>query len=446
MRLPPQFGFLAATAVVLLTFAWSEEAVRPKAPDGKVHVTYWEKWTGIEFDAIKSVVDDFNNSQDRIHVDLLSVSGIHNKTLMATAAGVPPDVAGLYSANVAQYVYDDAIIPLDDYCKKAGISAKDYIPVYWDMGVMDGHIYALPTTPATNALHYNKALFQRAGLDPNRPPKTIEEMDADAKKITSYDKDGRLKVMGFMHNEPGWWNWAWGEWFGGKMWNGKDTITCDSPENIRGFRWVQSYSKQFGATNLTDFKSGFGKFDSPQNAFMAQKVAMELQGVWMSNFINTYNPQLQWGAAPFPYPADRPDLKGSTIAESDILVIPRGAKHPDEAFEFIKYVQSQKAMEKLCLGQKKHSPLAKASDQFYEAHPNPFIHLFTDIGKSPNVITTPKIAIWPEYQAELRDAFDQITVEGIDPAVALKRVKDRMQPQLDRYLEQKRLRAEAKRK
>jgi ABC-type glycerol-3-phosphate transport system substrate-binding protein len=66
---------------------------------------------------------------------------------------------------------------------------------------------------------------------------------------------------------------------------------------------VQSYSKRYGASALQTFQSGFGNFSSPQNAFLSEQVAMELQGVWMHNFIDKYAPNLEWGAAPFPHPA-----------------------------------------------------------------------------------------------------------------------------------------------
>src|SRR5439155_6152910 len=49
------------------------------SPADRVHVVYWEKWTGFEKDAIQTVVDDFNRSQDRIFVDLVSVSVIRQK-------------------------------------------------------------------------------------------------------------------------------------------------------------------------------------------------------------------------------------------------------------------------------------------------------------------------------------------------------------------------------
>ncbi len=427
---------------VLATMAWSEYITSPHPQPGPVHITYWEKWTSFEGDAMRAVVDTFNRKQNKIHVDLLTVSGIENKTLLAAAGGNPPDVAGLYGPNVAQYADDHAILPLDDYCRRAGITADQYIPAYWRIGYYHDHVYALPSTPASTALHYNKAMFRAAGLDPNKPPQTIEEMDADAAKITTR-QNGRIDKAGFMPAEPGWWNYGWGFIFGGKLWDGQSHLTANAPENVRAFEWIASYSKKYGATDLQTFRSGFGNFSSPQNAFLEGKVAMELQGVWMYNFINQFAPKLEWAAVPFPHPADRPDLANSTFVDEDVLVIPRGAKHPEEAFEFIKYVQSQEGMELLCMGQRKHTPLVKVSESFWKNHPNPYIKLFDELPRGKNAFGPPQLGIWPEYQTELNNAFDEVALLQKTPKEALDEVQARMQPKLDEYLERLRLRGEA---
>lgn len=428
-------------AVAVLAVAWySEQVTKNEHPPGPVHISYWEKWTGFEGDAMRRVVEAFNRSQNRIFVDLLTVSGIQDKTLMAVAGGNPPDVAGLFGPNVAQYADDQALLTLDDYCRKFGISESLYIPAYWKIGFYRGHVYALPSTPASTALHYNRAAFQAAGQQPDRPPKTIEEMTALADRITSRDAAGHFIMAGFLPAEPGWWNWGWGALFGGRLWDGERRITADSQENVRAFRWIRSFSEKYGPGEIQTFRSGFGNFSSPQNAFLSGKVAMELQGVWMYNFIDKFAPKLDWAAVPFPYPADRPDLKNATFVDEDILVIPRGAKHPDEAFEFIRFVQSRQGMELLCLGQRKHTPLLAVSDAFWRQHPNPFIRLFAELPRSRNAILPPQMGLWPEYQAELTNAFDEIVLLKKTPEEALNAVQARMQPRLDTYLERLSLR------
>jgi len=428
------------TVAVLGTVYFSEFLTSPDKPDGKVHVKYWEKWTAFEFDAMKKVVDSFNKSQDKIQVDILSVSGIEDKTLMAISGGVPPDVVGLYGPNVTQYADNHAVIPLDDMCKAAGITRDQYIEAYWDIGVIRGKVYALPSTPATTALHYNKEMFQEVGLDPEKPPTTIQELDEAAKKLTKKEANGHILRTGFLPSEPGWWNWAWGPFFGGKLYDDNGHITINSPENVKAYEWVQHFSKDYGGTALQTFKGGLGGFSSPQNAFMSNQCGMEIQGVWMYNFINMFKPTMKWAAAPFP--SAGPGLENPTVVDMDVLCIPTGAKHPKEAFEFVKYVESQKGMELLCMGQKKITPLKNVSAGFIENHPNPFIKLFIKLAYSKNAVSTPKIGCWSQYNDEINNAFNAITLMQKTPQQALDEVKDRMQPIVDRYLEHLKARGE----
>ena len=75
-------------------------------PRNFVIVDYWEKWTGEEEAAMRKIVDDFNSTVGRdqqIYVRYLSTSAVEQKTLVATAAGIPPDVAGLYNQDVPQF-------------------------------------------------------------------------------------------------------------------------------------------------------------------------------------------------------------------------------------------------------------------------------------------------------------------------------------------------------
>ena len=84
---------------------------------------------------------------------------------------------------------------------------------------------------------------------------------------------------------------------------------------------------------------------------------MTNQGPWIYSFIKNYAaPDFEWGVAAFPS-ADPERLPNVSYADSDVLVIPAGAKHPREAFEFIRYLTKQGPMEKFCLGQRKFSPL-----------------------------------------------------------------------------------------
>lgn len=427
--------YAAGIAATVLS-VWASEAITAPARYGRIiHVVYWEKWTDFERDAMKVVVDKYNATEGRrkrIFVDFMPVSDIADKTLVATSGGTPPDVAGLSTISLAAFADNNAIVPLDDYCRRYGIKEPDYLPVYWRQMYYAGHVYALASTPDSTALHYNRAMFRKAGLDPDKPPQTIEQLDAMSAKLTKKDSNGKFLQFGFLPSDPGWWNWGWGFLFGGQLWDGRDRITCNSPDNVRAYQWVASYSKKYGVAGITNFTSGF-VFASANNSFIAGKEAMQLQGVWMYNFISRYNKGLDWAAAPFPHPKDRPDLADLTFADLDDLVIPVGAKHPDAAFDFIAFVQRQENMELLCLGQRKQSPLTKVSDAFFAKHPNPFIRIFNDTPKLKVAVTPPMMGIVNEYMDDMGEAFDEINSLKKTPKDELDYVQDRIQRKFDHY-------------
>ena len=423
---------LAATCIFLSCYATPVLSGSENAP---VVVKYWDKWTGFEADAMRSVVDDFNRSQNRIFVDFTSVSQLDRRLMLATAGGVPPDVAGIFAINLSVYAENNALIPLDSLARQAGIRGDEYIPVFWDMCHHRGHLWALPATPGCNALIYNKKMFREAGLDPEKPPQSIAELEAFNEKLTRRSPSGALETIGHLPEEPGWWSGLWGYWFGANMVEGDSKITANSLENLAAFRWVQSYPERFGANHLLSLRDGFGNFASPQNPFFNGRVAMILQGVWIYNFIKNYAPpDFEWGVAPFPS-NDPPNLKNVTIVECDLLVIPAGAKHVHEAFEFLRYVNSRGPMEKLCLGQRKFSPFQECSPEFFSAHPNPFIRTFLELAKSPNARPNPAIATWSGYNADMKNAVSRIWTGSATAEVALADVQKRQQKSLDRRME-----------
>jgi len=404
------------------------------AETGKITLQYWEKWNGFEADAMRAVVDDFNSSQDRIHVEYTSVSNLDRKLMLATAGGVPPDVAGIYGQLLPVYAENNALTPLDALAAKYQIKRENYINVFWDMCFYRDHLWAMPTTPGSLALIWNKKMFRDAGLDPDQPPRSIAELESFNERLTRHAPDGSLIAMGHLPTEPGWFPSTWGLWFGGQFWNGKDKITVDSPENIAAYQWIQSYPQRFGADKILAFRDSFGNFASAQNAFFTGRVAMILQGPWIYNFIKNYAPaDFEWGVAAFPS-VDPSRLKDVTWVQSDAIVIPHGARHPEASFEFIKYVESQAEMEKLCLGQRKFSPLRATSPDFYKNNPNPHIAEFEALARSSNAHITPQLTIWNQCDDAFGNAVTQISTGNQTAEEALSEIQAREQDEFDRRL------------
>ncbi|MES2200635.1 MAG: ABC transporter substrate-binding protein, partial [candidate division FCPU426 bacterium] len=410
----------------------------PAAPAPRVKVLYWEKWTGNEREAIQSLVDEFNRSQERITVEMVLTSGIDQKTLVATAGGVPPDIAGVWEHTIVPYADKNALTPLDEFLPGSGIGPETYIPAIWQLCQYQGKTWALVAQPSVVALHYNRRLFREAGMDPDRPPHTLAELDQFAKRLTHFDKaTGKYTQLGFLPVDPGWWHYGWGYFFGAELWDGKGKITADSPENLRAMEWIRSYVDEYGAAPLQVFRSNFGiNYSMSQNPFMSGTLAMQEQGSYLGNFITEFAPGLDWGAAPMPvlHEGDPP----TTLVNCDVLVIPKGAKHPKEAFEFMAWLNRQENMERLSLGQQKISPLRLVSEHFYATHKNPYIRMFQQLAWSPRAVGVPKMGIFREFHKEMDAAVDAVWTGAQTPKEALAQVQQRIQHSLDRELEVRR--------
>jgi len=385
--------------------------------DGRIRLEYWEQWTGFEGAAMQKVVDQFNASQNRIRVVKQTISDVNQRFLVAVSGNTPPDISSIYYVSIPSYAEKGALLDLDTLAKEYNIKEEDYLPVFRRMCTYKGHLYALPTTASTLALHYNKKLFREAGLDPEKPPRTLLELDRMAEKLTQYDEHGRIKVMGFSPSEPGWWPQIWGSWFGGDIWDYRETLTVNSEAYIKAMEWAQGYAKKYGVDHLQTFQSGFGNFSSPQNPFLSGLVAMELQGVWMHNFIEKYKPDLEYGVAPFP--SAIPGLENVSMVETDILVIPSNAPHPKEAFEFLAFTQRQEILEQLCLDHRKFTPLTRVSPEFWAKHPNKYIRIFYALARSPHAAIYPLLPIFNVINDELGSTYTQIWLLKKNPREAL---------------------------
>jgi len=456
---------LALSTAPLLTGGCAERADR-YTPDGRLILSYWEKWNGFEGDAAQAVVDAYNASQEEVFIHKTTISDVQNKLMLATAGGNPPDIAGTWSWVVIPYAEKNALTPLDGYMRDLGVLRDDFVPVYWDMCSHRDFLWALPSTPASLGLHYNRALLREAyehdpgycdlhNLDLHAPPNDIARFEKlnDLLTIVEVKRGGKkervrytdltdperakpddsftLVALGHSPYEPDWYVPLGWIWFGGQVWDGQSKVTPDDPGLIAWLNWLESYPKRFGPQNLQRFSSGLGEFGSAQNPFMSGQVAMQLQGVWMYNFINTYAPHLEWDVQAFPS-LDPEQLPDATLSECDVLVIPNGARHPEQAAKFIAFASSQQGQELLNLGQRKFPARKEISEAFYRDHPNPHIETFVNLAKSPSARPAPAMGVWKQYDEELRQACSSVFKLTKSPQEALQEACARAQWKLDR--------------
>ena len=98
---------------------------------------------------------------------------------------------------MAQWAASGAIIPLDDYIKASGVTRDGFFPGAWDSSVWQGKTWGIPlNNDVWEELYYNKDMFKAAGLDPEKPPMTWDELLADAEKLNNPPNQYGISIMG----------------------------------------------------------------------------------------------------------------------------------------------------------------------------------------------------------------------------------------------------------
>ena len=408
---------------------------RKSVPRGRVEIQYWEKWTGIEGAVLQRVVDRFNATQDRIWVHLVPVSDITSKAMVAIGGGDPPDIVGLYTYSLPAYAESGAAMALGEFAKLGEIEAGKYLPGVRELLWHEGRQWAGVNTCYTLALYYNRAMLREIGRGSEAAPRTISELDDMATRLTRYEDASRRRIerAGFLQNVPGWWNYFWPLMFGGALYDeATKKATAGSGSCVASFEWVRASAARMGVEATTAFASGYGRnIHSAQDPFISGRMGMIVQGPWLANFIGAFAPGLDYAAAPVPvadglFDAERP----TGLLEADVLVIPRGCPHPEEAYRFLLFMQGRVVQEELAIAHGKPSPLVEVSEDFFERHPNRSIRVFDAVAKSPKVRVLPRITAWKQYADLVNAAFDAVWL-GADAKETMSSVEARGQELID---------------
>jgi multiple sugar transport system substrate-binding protein len=320
----------------------STDASTPKAATSSgepVTIDFWFPWGGdYQKDFKTNVVDVFEKQHPNIKVKMTFVettgqTQASDKLLTAIAGGNPPDVALFDRFLIGSWAAKGSLTDLSGYVKSSGISPDDYYKGLWAETVYKDKVYALPWGTDNRGLFYNKTLLKEAGLDPNKPPTTIAELDQMAEKVFKKGSNGKYSQIGFIPwmNQGFLYTHAWN--FGGKWEDANHNLTPNDPQNVKALAWMADYAKKYDIGNLTSFSDAMGQ--TGMNPFWTGKVGFEVDGNWILNDLSKYKLNFDWGVAPMPAAESG---KSTTWAGGWSYVIPKGSKHEKEAWEFVKFV------------------------------------------------------------------------------------------------------------
>ena len=317
---------------------------------GKVKIEYWhvasESFGGT---TVKELVADFNKTHPNIEVvekynpDMYK--GLTQNLQAAMASGKNPDVVQMgwsylnYAAENLKYTDIPKMINEKVPADKDFLE-KNYLPNVLALAQTDdGKQIGIPYSVSVPVLFYNPEVFEKAGLDPNNPPKTWAEVQTAAKQIK--EKTG---TMGFFMQEyaDNWAQQALIESNGGKMLkkeNGKTKAAFDSPEAADAYQLLADMVKDGSGLHATN-EEGF-------QAYLSGKLGMVCTTIGKrANFEKSAKFKVM--VAPFPV-FDGKQLQ-VPAGGNFLMVFSKDDAKQKAAWEFIKYLESPAALAKWSTG------------------------------------------------------------------------------------------------
>jgi ABC-type glycerol-3-phosphate transport system substrate-binding protein len=278
---------------------------------------------------------------------VLDMSTATSKTLLAVRSGNPPNLIPV-SQDLGVLVSDGALMNLNSFYKKAGITANDFLPGVASSAQVNGNWYAIPgaSDPSTGDLLYIPQTVKAAGLNPNDPPKTWSELFADVKKATKFGPNGQILRAGFMLNyEPQQLSDVINIYCG--TWATYNPQTKKFSANAPCIQGYFNFQKE-----VLDFYGGNSKWQKfvqgdpyiwncASNDYLESGKAVYTLDAWWAGFQMDTCPNYKkaWALAPAPEaPTGNKYGVNAVRTQAWMVAIPKGASNAQLAFDFAKLI------------------------------------------------------------------------------------------------------------
>jgi multiple sugar transport system substrate-binding protein len=401
--------------------------------NGRKVVRVWHVWGGTMAAGFTRLCDAFSKAHPEIDLRPVFASNdlaTNQKFFTAVAAGKPPEVIFVDGPQVAPWAEWGALQPLTDLCDQAGIKESDYFGPCWRQNTYQGQVWALTFCADPNfGFVWSKKAFREAGLDPEKPPVTIEDLDRCAKALTRRRGDELVQIGLIPWSQYGAANsiFTWGWAFGGDFFDyERNKITADNPRVVEALEWMASYAKQYDVTKIAGLERGFGAAE--QNPFITGKVAMMCLHIGSIADLARYAPNLDYGVTYIPSPPG--GEQHSSWVGGWCVAIPRGARNRDAAWEFARWICANPQGTKLMGEETGLFPGYKSSPYFDtvrgKKHYEKFFRILQECRHQ-----RPVMPVQARYMRELSRAVDAAVYGKATPREALARARETTQRELD---------------
>lgn len=240
----------------------------------------------------EEVIEGFEaeNPGTKVNLEVQSWENINDVVRTKVQSDQMPDLLNIDA--FAGYVDDEMLYPVNEVMSPETIS--DFQDSFVANASMAGEQWGIPLIASARALFYNKTLFEEAGLDPEKPPTTWDELWEDATKITEIDGVyGYGLPLGNEEAQAETAVWIFGN---GGSYGDDQELTIVTPENVEAV----DYFKSLYEAGLTQPDAGSSQRTPLQDVFIQGKIGMIVGLPPIVGMIEEKNPDLDYGIAPLP--------------------------------------------------------------------------------------------------------------------------------------------------
>jgi len=377
-----------------------------------------EVWLDLDFvkdDALFSeIAADFEKAYPQVTVDIQSFVGksIPHKVSQAVLTGTPPDVV---QGHVYALAGQGLAEPLNRQWEEWGPEAQEqFLPAALQEVTWQQTRYGIPLDISTLVLLYNRNHFDRANLPYPQGDYDIFAFREAATALTQPEENR----FGLGFTADPWYVYAWLASAGGDVLEGSPetgfTLTLDSKSNVDALRYLTGMTTAgYGPRPITRPRD----YDDARKQFLAGQVSMYIGGPWDIHLIQSSYPEFPLGVAQLPK-TPAADSAASVLGGTG-LFIPRGARHRDVAFEFMKWATSDRYAIPMARRMGRYPAKVWLQDSAYFAENLLLAPFFNQL----NAARPYRLDLYPRAEEEFADAI-KASFYGADPAEALKEAQE----------------------
>ncbi len=249
----------------------------------------------------------------------------------------------------------------------------------------------------------------------------LRKIDPETGEIT------RMGILPWSANIPPNAMFLWGYAFGGSFYDpATHTVTADDPKIVAALDWMGKIAESYDIKKIAAFTGGFGGYE--QNPYYIGKLAMTWIGADLIKEIEKYAPNLDYGVAPWPAPEG--GEYGAAWLGGWCFGLPKGCKHPEEAWEFLRWMTADPEGTKVMFDIFHYMPAYRKSKAYDEMTPeNPYWPFYQILLTSKH--TRPIMPAQALYMGELNKAIDRVIYGVQPPKEAMEQVTSVVQKELD---------------